>query len=164
MKSDHVIGLIDAGSLTTRSSEHPDAWQHVQECATCAAALSAAARVRNGLKSLPEPVPPRDLSASVLARIAQMDGAPASRSNAAATSGHRTSMWLTALGGAVAALAMSVFVASGGSEGLGAAVSASAIRSGLMETPAGAATALAGILLYVAGLFAAIGRVRRLAR
>jgi hypothetical protein len=161
MKGEHVIGLIDAGALAGHAAAHPDAWQHLQECATCAAALSAAARVRHGLKSLPQPDPPRDLSGSVLARIAQMDDALSGRRNAAAASGYRTSMWLTAVGAAVAALAISVFVVSSGSGEPGAAMSGSAIRSGLMQSPAGAATALAGIVLYAAGLFAAIDRARR---
>ena len=170
MKSDHVIGLIDAGAFAGRSSGHPNAWQHVQECATCAAALSAAGRVRDGLTALAQPAPPRDLSASVLARIAQLDDARAGGRDTAtaripaAVRSHRTSIWLTASGAAVVACAVGALVLSGGSDGSAAPMGGSVIRSGLMTISADAAVALAGLVVYAAGLFAAIDRGRSPAR
>ena len=76
MTCTHVLGLIDAGPFADYPRAHLDAaWEHARQCATCGPALQAAAALTADLPALPQPAPPPDLAAAVLARIARIDRA-----------------------------------------------------------------------------------------
>jgi hypothetical protein len=70
----HVLGLIDAGPFADYPRAHLDvAWQHARRCATCGPALEAATALTTNLAGLPQPPAPPELTAAVLARIAQIE-------------------------------------------------------------------------------------------
>ena len=70
----HVLGLIDAGDFADYPREHlEEAWRHARQCATCGPALEMASRFTSGLAALPQPAPPRELLAGVLADIERIE-------------------------------------------------------------------------------------------
>ena len=70
----HVLGLIDAAPFANYPAAHVDAvWDHARGCATCGPALNAATALATVLSRLPQPEPPPQLAAAVLARIARLD-------------------------------------------------------------------------------------------
>ena len=164
----HVLGLIDAGPFADYSRAHLDAaWQHARQCATCGPALEAATALTTGLAGLPRPAAPPDLTAAVLARIAQIEGSyPAPV--AAEMPGTRTlsgtrdwSAWATALGGLAAGLVVAVSMATGEGapidiESAGAGGMATGLLA-MSSTTTWALALAASLALYVAGLFAPVG-------
>ena len=73
----HALDLIDAETFTDYPRAHLDAArQHARQCATCGPALEAATALTAGLVALPQPAPPPDLAAAVLARIARIEPGP----------------------------------------------------------------------------------------
>jgi hypothetical protein len=134
----HVLGLIDAGPFADYPRAHLDAaWQHARQCATCGPALEAATRLAMDLAALPQPAPPPDLAAAVIARIARIEPPPALQSSA-----RDWSIWITALGAFAACLALALWTPSGGGA-----------RIDIMW----ALVLAAGLVLYAAGLFAPLG-------
>ena len=165
MTCGHVLGLIDAGPFADYPRAHLDAaWQHARQCATCGPALAAVTAFATDLVALPQPAPPPDLAASVLARITRIDQAHAARATAAmpetiaAFSTRDWSAWAAVLGGLAAGLALVVSMPPGdtaridivspGIRGMTAALVA------MPSTTTGALGLAAGLVLYVAGLFA----------
>jgi hypothetical protein len=147
MTCTHVLGLIDAGPLADYPRAHLEAaWVHARQCATCGPALRASAALTTDLTALPHPRPPRDLTDGVLARIAQIDNArlaaDAAREAGSAPWASDRSAWATVPGALATAL----------------------VTGGLVVSPAstaGSLTVAAGLLLYVAGLFAPLDGRRR---
>jgi hypothetical protein len=83
MNCDHVLGLIDAGPFADYPRAHLEAaWRHAGECATCGSALEASLVLTKELKVLARPAPPRELAPAVMARIARLDEARGSASEA----------------------------------------------------------------------------------
>ena len=163
----HVLGLIDAGPFADYPRAHLDAaWQHARQCPTCGPALRAATALTSDLAALPEPVPPPDLAAAVLARIAQVERpapavAPMTESTARLSARDWSSAWATALGSLAAGLAtvLSMRPGSAGPTGL-AWLEMGQMMGGLKAVPATSTWALvlaAGLAVYVAGLFAPLG-------
>jgi len=160
----HVLGLIDAGPFADYSSAHLDAaWQHARQCATCGPALEAATALTTDLAGLPQPAAPSNLTAAVLARIAQIDGrhpAPVTAEmpeTRALSSPRDWSAWATAPGGLAAGLMIALSMASGDGALGNIAPGVGAMTAGLLEMPSTTTWALvlaAGLALYVAGLFA----------
>jgi hypothetical protein len=107
----HVLGLIDAGPFADYPREHLNAaWAHARQCATCGPALQAAHRLASDLAAWPQPVPPSDLAAGVLARIARLGDEPPVRSRA-----HDWSPPITVLGGLTAGVAIALSTPPGAS-------------------------------------------------
>ena len=63
-------------SRTIRARTSMPPGEHARQCATCGPALEAAAALTADLAALPQPAPPPDLAAVVLARIAQIEPVP----------------------------------------------------------------------------------------
>jgi hypothetical protein len=160
MTCNHVLGLIDAGPFADYPPAHFDAaWQHARQCPTCGRALKMATAFTADLAALPEPTPPSDVAAVVLARIAEIehvDPAPiagVSPKRLAPSRGPHWPMW-PSLGGLAAGLVVVLL-------GYGTPVnimpfSAGWMSPGLAGMPAAPTEVLvlaAGIGLYVAGLF-----------
>jgi hypothetical protein len=169
----HVLGLIDAGPFADYPRAHlAVAWQHARQCATCGPALEAATALTADLTALARPAPPPELTATVLARIAQIESAnptfaATARLGAQAPSGTRDWWaWATAFGGIGAALAIVWSAPLGGLAQIDIALPrVRGIATGLVVMPSTAAGALvlaAGLGLYVAGLFGPFGQRRRL--
>ncbi len=159
----HVLGLIDAGPFADYPRAHLDAaWQHAHACATCGPALKAAPALTTGLSALPQPAPSPELAAAVLARIAQTEQAPARVAAAMPTTSPRsiTREWstsATALGGLAAGLVIVLSMAAGEEARISIASPRVGGMTGLVAMPSTTIDALvlgAGLLLYVAGLFA----------
>jgi hypothetical protein len=133
----HVLGLMDAGPFADYPQAHLDAaWEHARQCPTCGPALQASDRLAIDLAALPQPVPPPDLAAAVIARIVriEIEEEPPLRARA-----HDWSPLITVLGGLAAAVAIALSAPS-------------MLFNGIphMWTPVLAA----GLELYSAGLFA----------
>jgi hypothetical protein len=168
----HVLGLIDAGPFADYPRAHLDAaWQHARQCPTCGPALEAATALTAGLPALPDLAPPRDLTAAVLARIAEI--APTETARAAATIPEATlpsvtrdwPAWATALGGISAGLAIVLWTPLGGVAPMDIAwLRLPGVTPNLVAIPWTTSAALilaGGLALYVTGLFADVGRNRR---
>ena len=164
----HVLGLIDAGPFADYPRAHLDAaWQHARQCATCGPALKAAAVLTADLAALSRPAPPPELAAAVLARIARIEQAHADPTVAAmpeatALSGIRDwSAWATTLGGLGAGLAIVLSTPLRETAPIDIALPrVRGIAAGLVAIPSttiGTLVLAAGLMLYVAGLFAPIG-------
>jgi hypothetical protein len=164
----HVLGLIDASPFADYPRAHLDAaWQHARHCPTCGPALETATALTAGLAALPHPAPARDLTASVLARIAEIE--PARTAHAAATIPEATvpSMtrtwpaWATALGGIGAGVAIVLWTPLSGVAPMDIAwLRPRGMTPNLVATPAALILA-GGLALYVVGLFAPLDRRRR---
>ena len=134
----HVLGLIDVGPFADYPPAHLDAaWEHARHCATCGPALEAANRLATDLAALPQPAPPPDLAAAVIARIARIEETPAGRSDA-----RDWSPVITALGALAAGVAIALSTPSG---------------DAVQVDPKWAPILAAGLALYAAGLFAPLG-------
>lgn len=166
MTCTHVIEVIDAGPFADDRRAHLDAaWEHARQCATCGPALQAAIALTTSLRALPMPAPPTYLAGAVLARIAQVDQAdsahaPTVRETRAPFSTRDWSAWPTALGGLAAGLAIVLSMPQGGVPIDIASPRVGGLTSGLVAMPStttGALVLAAGLVLYVAGLFAPFG-------
>jgi hypothetical protein len=169
MTCDHVLGLIDAGPFADYPRAHLEvAWDHARQCATCGPALAAATALTTDLAALPQPLPPVDLTAVVLARIAQAEEQrqmgvasplPESRGLFAAFD---PSAWLTALGGVAAGLVIVLSMPPGSSAVIDfTSPKIGGVMTGVVTLPSttvGALALVASLALYVAGLFAPLGR------
>ena len=166
MTCTHVLGLIDAGPFADYPRAHLDAaWQHARQCATCGPALEAAAALTADLAALPQPAPPPDLTAIVLARIARIEQADPAPAAAAmpekALSTRDRSAWASALGGLAAGLAI-VLSTAARRRGVDRHRVAQDQRDHRWSgrdvlDDHGALVLAAGLVLYVAGLFAPLG-------
>ena len=172
MTCTHVLGLIDAGPFADYPRAHLDAaWEHARQCAACGLALEVATALTADLAALPQPAPPPDLTAVVLARITRIDQAQFAPAAAAMPeTGARSSTrdwwtWARALGGLAAGLTIVLSMPPGERAPIDIASSrVGGIAVGLVAMPATTTEALvlaAGLLLYVAGLFAPLGGRRR---
>ena len=152
----HVLDLIDTWTLTDQSREQLDAVrQHAQECATCGPALEAATTLTAGLVTLPQPAPPPDLAAAVLARIARIDD------DAHAVEPRSTTrdwqLWAS-LAGVAAGLAL-VFATPLTDSATMALPAVRGITGNLVAIPStttGVLALAAGLALYAAGIFAPV--------
>ncbi len=156
----HVLGLIDAGPFADYPRAHLDAArEHARHCATCGSALEVATALTADLGALAQPIPPHDLTAAVLARIAQVDVVPATDAAMAETSvrSRDWSAW-TALGGLAAGIAIVLFTRLGAAVPIDIAVPrVRGMTAGLVGMPTTMTAALlvaSGLVLYVSGLFA----------
>jgi hypothetical protein len=162
MTCEHVLGLIDAGPFADYPATHLDAaWKHARGCPSCGPALAAAAALDSSLAALPHPRPPADLTQQVMARIERTSSAATDEHIVPAGAGRafHWAQWASLLGGLMAGLSMILASqAHGFAEGI-ASVSFARTTAGLSAMPSsgGEAVALvAGLILYVAGLFAPI--------
>lgn len=167
----HVLGLIDAGPFADCPRAHLEAaWRHARQCAGCGPALEAAIALGTDLAALPQPQPPPDLAAAVLARIEQVDQASAAPAAApvpeagAASSPRDWSAWGT-LAGLAAGLAVVLSMPPGGGTPIDiTSVRVGGMDAGLISMPSTTSEALrlaAGLALYAAGLFTPLGGRRR---
>jgi len=162
----HVLGLIDAGPFADYPRAHLDAaWQHARQCATCGPALGAAAALTADLSALPQPAPPPDLTAAVLARVAQIAPTTARAAAARPAVTRDWSAWATAVGGVTAGFAIVWALPPGHWVSINIApLSVGSMTTGLVTMPpttTGALVLATGLALYVAGLFAPLSRRRR---
>lgn len=166
MTCSHVLGLIDAGPFADYPAAHLEAaWRHASQCPTCGPALSASRALASHLAALAQPAPPPDLAAAVLARIARLEDRAAPLS--AVSAGVRSATpawpaWAATLGALAAAVAIVLPMWREGAPLFIDAMSPGrlALVGGLVPLPDtfGDAAMLAGALvLYAAGLFAALG-------
>jgi len=155
MTCNHVLDFIDAGPLVDVSAAQRDAVQeHARECAACARAIQSAEAIASDLRSLAQPAPPPELTAAVMAAIARIEPRIEAPGGARERSVGVTS--LAALGSGLTILLATVLtgIAGSGVRLIGAGV----------DVPATAAATLgltAGLVLYVGGLFAPVGRALR---
>ena len=157
MTCTHVLGLIDAGPFADYPRAHLEAaWRHARQCPTCGPALETATRLTADLHALADPAPPPDLARVVLARIAQVDEE------------HAVPVGLAPAGNRLSVGDWSVWASAGGSLtafAIAGSMPAAGVMRILIESPATQALVLgAGLILYVAGLFAPLGRKNRLSR
>jgi hypothetical protein len=146
------------------------AWKHARECATCGPALEAATALTADLAALPQPGPPPELSAAVLARIEQAEQAQPAGLAAAVPATRRSSIlrqWsaqATVVGSLVAGLVIALSIVAG--DGARSSLTSPRVGglAGLVSMPSTIIEGLvlgAGLLLYAAGLFAPLrGRDR----
>lgn len=160
----HVLDLIDAGMLADHPRAHLDAaWQHARECGTCGPALQVATALTTDLAGLPQVAAPSDLYKGAMARIAQIEAVNSASIVAGAPPTalpSHTRDWAewVAFGGLAAGFASvlwSPFVdgATSGAESLravGVMAGSFALPSSVMST----IFLVAGLVLYLAGLFA----------
>jgi anti-sigma factor RsiW len=146
----HALDLIDAGPFVDGPRTHLDAaLEHARHCATCGRALAAATALTADLTALPQPAPPRDLSAAVLARIVQIEPGVVATVKSTPSSTRDWSAWAT-LGGLAAGLAV---ILPGHATAIElVSLRGSGMTAGLTGLPGTLAVA-AGLTLYVAGLF-----------
>jgi hypothetical protein len=181
MTCTHVLDLIDAGPFADYPRTDLDAaWEHARHCGTCGPAWQAATALTTDLSALPQPAPPPHLAAVVLARIAQLDppslplekrsfgatDASVMRETRAPSSPREWPAWATSLGGIAAGLVIVLSMPSGVEVPIDlASPRVGGLTTGLVPMPStttGAVALAAGLVLYVAGLFAPFrGRTRR---
>jgi hypothetical protein len=169
MTCPHVLGLIDAGPFADYPSAHlAAAWEHARHCATCGPALQAAKAISVDLTALPQPAPPPELAASVMARIARIhqptaaDAAAPIRETADGASTRYSWAWAPALGVLSAAFAIVLLFKSGDAAraGLWSARTPS-LTAGVLTMPeltSGTLALVACLLVYAVALFAPVGR------
>lgn len=158
MKCAYVLGLIDLDSFADYPRAHIDAaHEHARECATCGAALQLASALTTELAALPQPVPPPELAASVLARIARTESDGVIRGHVRPRTCPRSSTreitaWGTLSGALVAGVALAASVPFGHPMSIGMPVgvlpSASPTIWILILT--------VGLALYVVSMFSAV--------
>jgi hypothetical protein len=164
MTCDRVLGLVDADRLAEYPQAHLDAaWQHASQCATCGPALEAAAALTRGLEALPQPGPPPEFAATVLARLARTDQPQPGRppiprtASVASRMPHEWFASAAALGALVAGLAIVLPTFAGEGVRLGMMsprVGGLTAFLALPSTSTGALALVTSLLLYAAGLFA----------
>ncbi len=156
----HVLGLIDPDRFGVYSRADLDAaWQHAHQCDACGPALHAAAALTRELGGLPQPAPPPEFAATVLARLAhtgQAQHGPVPVAPAATTPGTMPCDWsasAAAFGALAAGLAVVLPTLADGvrvSPRVGGVTGVLAMPS----TITGALVFGAGLVLYAAALFA----------
>lgn len=163
----HVLGLIDAGPFADYPGAHLDAaWQHARQCPTCGPALETATALTSDLAALPQPAPPSDLAAAVLARITEIDRPAAAvtavpRARARLNARDWSSALATALGSLAAGAATALSMHPGNAAPTAPAwLGMGQMTAGLEAVPPTSTWALvlaAGLVVYAAGLFAPLG-------
>ena len=162
MTCKHVLDLIDAGTFTDQSREQLDAVrQHARQCLTCEPALDAATAITADLVALPQPAPPPDLAAAVLARIERIDidAEATSHTADARSTTHNRPMWAS-LAGVAAGVAL--ILSTPLAESATTAIALPAVRGltgnlvAMPSTAAGVLALAAGLAFYAAGLFAPV--------
>jgi len=150
----HVLDLIDAGPFADYPRAHLDAaWQHARQCPTCGPALEAARTLEADLAVLRQLAPPADMTASILARVARIEDV-----QSAAPSRSRDWSFWPAIVSLVVGLTIVLSM-------LPAPVHIALFRTGSMTsalvamppTRAEVLAVAAGLVLYAAGLFGALG-------
>jgi hypothetical protein len=148
MTCSHALDLIDIGPFADVPPAQLEAMRlHVRTCATCAKALHAAQTLDAGLRVLPQPAAPIELTAEVMARLARMETAEppvAARARSAGAS-------LAALA-AGAALLLGLGLAGQA----GPILHITAAGGPLPQTSGAALGFAAGLVLYVSGLFGSV--------
>jgi len=167
----HVLGLIDAGPFAEYPRPHLEAaWQHARRCATCGPALRMATALPADLAALEQPAPSLDMTAIMLARVAQID-APQPADVGMAMSATRPpssprdrSAWAVALGALSVGVVIVVSLLPSEAVQISMAAPAVEMKTGLIamsSTPRDALGVAAGLMLYAAGLFGPLsGRSR----
>ena len=165
MNCRHVLDLIDTGTFTDESRAQLDAMQqHARQCTTCGPALKTATTLTADLLALPQPIPPPDLAAAVLARIARIDGEgdrleSASRAAEMRLTTRDRPMW-AGLAGVAAGLALVLSTPLTESTTVVSALPAvRGITGNLVAMPsttAGMLALAAGLALYAVGIFAPV--------
>jgi len=156
MNCKHVLDLIDAGTLTDESRARLGAvQQHARQCATCGPALEAATTLTAGLVALPQPAPPPDLAAAVLARIARIDDdAHAAEARSTTRDWH---LWASLAGVAAGlVLVLATPLTDSATMVLPAVRGVTGNLVAMPSTTAGVLALAAGLALYAAGIFAPV--------
>jgi hypothetical protein len=174
MTCTHVLGLIDAGPFADYPRAHLDAaWKHARQCPTCGPVLQAAAALTTDLHVLALPAPPPDLARVVLARIAQVDQeqfAPAAATMPKTRARRNMADWsvqAAAAGGLAAAIAIATSMPAGEVPIYMASPAVGGVAASLVALRPSGTEALvlaAGLMVYVAGLFAPLAGRDRLSR
>ena len=164
MTCKHVLALIDALPFTqSRPAQLEAVERHTRDCARCRPVLAAAKALDSELSCLPEPAPPDTLAAVIVARTVRHDekraaaSRDASRVSPAKTRSDRPA-WAALLAGVTISLGVEAYRLLVGESTLHLA--SPLLRGGmegLIEMPHASPVVLvlaAGLLLYVAGLFA----------
>jgi hypothetical protein len=158
----HVLDVIDAGPFVAHPRHQVQAVQrHVGQCTDCAAARRFSERLTEQIKEMPSPALSRDLTESVMSRIAAADG----RLKPAATrqpvrQQERHSKWVQAAGVAMAAAAVVLVTTSASLSGEWLNPSVAGFRISLFGMPhvgMELSSAALGAMLYAIGLFALPG-------
>jgi len=154
MTCKHVLDFIDAGPLVDVSAAQRDAvQQHARDCAACARAIQSAEAIASDLRSLAQPAPP-ELTAAVMAAIARIEPNTDAPGGARERSVGVTSVAALASGLTILVATVLTSIAGSGVRLIGAGI----------DVPATAAATFAlaaGLVLYVGGLFAPVGRALR---
>ena len=163
----HLLALIDALPL----AEYPPgqleaAERHARDCVRCRSALTAAKALEIELHRQPEPAPPAGLAAAIIARTARLDDERATTSRDAswvaaikARSDRRA--WAAAIAGLAVGLGAQGYRLLSGESTLN--LTSSRIGGGmdgvieLLHGGPAVVVLAAGLLLYLAGLFALLG-------
>ena len=161
----HVIDVIDAGPFVDHPGGHMEAARaHAGRCEACGRALQLSEALTAGLEAMPLPGPSRDLTQSVLARIATIDQrvprAEVAQIQTAQSAEPKHRPWLPTLG-AIAAAAAIVIVTVTESSSEGSVAPSLGLRMGMLGTSGTLSHVLAsalGVTLYVFGLCAAGAR------
>lgn len=160
MNCSQALDVIDAAPFVdVPPARLESAWHHARECPTCGAARSAADEITTGLLVLPQPASPPDLSTVVMARIARLEP-PVARLQTAPRRLESWPAWVT-IAGIVAIVAATM--PGYGPAGVAALITPFPSWPGALALPSGAAGLLAlvaGLALYVSGLFAPVWRRR----
>ena len=163
----HLLALIDALPLAEYPpSQLEAAERHARDCVRCQSALSAAKALDFELKRQPEPAPPAGMAAAIIARTARLDDDRATASRdasrvAAIKAGSDRPAWAAAIAGLAVGLGAQAYRLLSGESTLN--LTSSRIGGGMDHVieflyggPAVVILA-AGLLLYLAGLFALLG-------
>jgi hypothetical protein len=159
----HVIGLIDAGPFVDYPRDHQEAARvHARNCATCGPALAASNAVTSRLRMMPNPVPARDLTTDILARVSAMEQATRAVPATATVTAPAISraVWVPASATALAATAIAASVASGDVSLL----RVEPFSGGGLDMPstgAGLVQLVTGLALYAFGLLVPLRSGRR---
>ena len=160
MTCTHVIGLIDAGPFVDYPRDHRDAASaHARQCATCGPALAAAEAVTAGLRMIPNPALPRDLTADVLVRAAAVEQAWRAMPATGTVTAPMTSraLWVPASATALAAAVVAASIASGDVP-LFRMAPLSGGGLDMPQTGAGIIQLVTGLALYAFGLLLPLNR------
>lgn len=160
MNCSQALDVIDAAPFVDVPPARLEAaWQHARECPTCGDARGAADEIAAGLATLPQPAAPSDLATVVMARIARLEPA-AERPASAPRRLDSWPAWVT-IAGIVAIVATTM--PGYGPAGVSELFTPFPSWSGGLALPSGVGglvALVAGLALYVSGLFAPVWRKR----
>jgi hypothetical protein len=161
MTCERVLGIIDGGGVIEISSaERAAAGQHASGCARCGPAWETGAALATGLAGLPRPSPPPDILGVILARVAQIDAGASTTAAVPAGGKADWPAWLTAAG--ILAVATAIAAMPSGSltpfEIRPLPTRGAIFVLALSSTALWAPLLVAGLVMYVVGLVAPVGR------